>query len=380
MTITEENQRLYHYQGINDNIDTIDELDNQIREIGNFLKESLQANNLAFFIGSGCSTPAIPMMGATMHEILSKPQNKDILSKVEEYTQTEYKDNFSDIEGFLNWLQSGISFERNVRKKSKLRSLFNKMKKEFIGTIPNIDDNKYLESNTMDTYTQFYKFIFNYRNLESSKLSIFTTNYDLFNEIALGNNNFSYTTGFTTELKQSFDINRFKYRLVDDTERYKDRWQPVKKEVNLYKLHGSINWSQDDRGNLSQGNYIKGETVIYPTMLKHQETAQSPYSELFREFSTILQKPNTTLVIMGYGFPDEHINNIIAQNLQNQDFNLIVFGNINEEKMNMFYKTFNKKNNIHIIGGELDDGRKGHYFDVITNEYLMKKELGEKDE
>ena len=59
-------------------------------------------------------------------------------------------------------------------------------------------------------------------------------------------------------------------------------------------------------------------------MLKHKQTAQAPYSELFREFANILQVPNTTLIVMGYGFPDEHINNIISQNLKNQDFNLIV--------------------------------------------------------
>lgn len=31
-----------------------------------------------------------------------------------------------------------------------------------------------------------------------------------------------------------------------------------------------------------------------------------------------------------------------------------------------------------IIGGVLRDGRKGHYFDVITNEYLRKEMLDEK--
>ena len=49
-------------------------------------------------------------------------------------------------------------------------------------------------------------------------------------------------------------------------------------------------------------------------MLKHKKTAQAPYSELFREFANILQVPNTKLIVMGYGFPDEHINNIISQN------------------------------------------------------------------
>ncbi|WP_276421728.1 SIR2 family protein, partial [Lactococcus garvieae] len=145
-------------------------------------------------------------------------------------------------------------------------------------------------------YSKFYQKIFEYRTPESDKLSIFTPNYDLFTEYALEYNNISYATGFTTDLTNKFDINQFKYRLVDDTNRYKNKWQPVKKEANLYKMHGSINWVQDSEGQLYQRNYKKLEServVIYPTQLKHQETAQTPYSELFREFSNCLQKPNT---------------------------------------------------------------------------------------
>lgn len=373
----EEND-LYHFQGIDNHLKGIENIEEQINHIGTFFKSSLRAKNLSIFIGSGCSTPATPMMGATMKKITSKKENEDIVKKIKKYTGEEKVDNFVDIEGLLNWLQNGINFEKNKVKRSKLIITFNKIKEEFISTIPSWDDNKYTDSSTIDTYTQFYKYVYNSRSIDSSKLSVFTTNYDLFNEFALENNSFSYTTGFTTELRQSFDVNRFKYRLVDDTERYKDKWQPVKKEANLYKIHGSINWFQDENEMLCQSNYASDNIVIYPTMLKHQETVQSPYSELFREFSTALQKPNTTLIVMGYGFPDEHINNIISQNIQNQDFNLIIFGDMSEDKMETFYKKFNKKRNVHVIGGVLRDGRKGHYFDVITNEYLRKEMLDEK--
>lgn len=381
----EPESRLYHFQSTSDNIQDIKETQEQIHQIGIFLKESLRAKNLAIFIGSGCSTPDIPMMGVTMKKILSKPENTDILEKVKEYVgvnETEKFDDFNDIEGLLNWLQNGINFERNQTNRENLMLIFNKIKEEFIGSIPKWGNKKYNKSTTIDTYTKFYKCIFDSRSIENSKLAIFTTNYDLFNEFALENNNFSYTSGFTTDLKQAFDINQFKYRVVDDTERYKDKWQPVKKEANLYKLHGSINWSQNDHGTLCQSNTATENIVVYPTMLKHQETAQSPYSELFREFSTVLQKQNTTLIVMGYGFPDEHINNIISQNLQNQDFNLIIFGDISEDKMKEFYKKFEKKINLHIIGGQIDSGIKGHYFDVIVREYLSHNrmnEIGESD-
>lgn len=369
--------RLYHFQSTSDNIKDIEEIDEQIHQIGIFLKESLRAKNLAIFIGSGCSTPEIPMMGVTMTKILSKPENTDILEIVQKYIGANETENFKDIEGLLNWLQNGINFERNRTTRENLILIFDKIKEQFIESIPKWGNEKYIKSTTIDTYTKFYKYIFDSRSIENSKLAIFTTNYDLFNEFALENNNFSYTSGFTTDLKQAFDINQFKYRVVDDTERYKDKWQPVKKEANIYKLHGSINWSQNDHGTLCQNNTATENIVIYPTMLKHQETAQSPYSELFREFSTVLQKQNTTLIVMGYGFPDEHINNIISQNLQNQDFNLIILGDIFEDKMKEFYQKFKNKINLHIIGGQIDSSIKGHYFDVIVKKYLSHDKMEE---
>ena len=379
---THENPKLYHFQGAGNILEEIEVIDDQIKHVSSFVKDSVRASNLAFFIGSGCSTPIIPMMGETMKSVLSNPENADILLKVKEYTDKEEVADFKDIEGLLNWLQNGMSFERDKVLKNELKVLFEKIKKELITTIPRLGDDKYINSSTIDTYTQFYKFIYNSRGLESTKLSVFTTNYDLFNEFGLENNSFSYTNGFTTDLRQSFDINRFKYRLVDDTNRYKDKWQPVKKEVNLYKLHGSINWFQDEQGALYQGQESNSadDVVIYPTALKHQETVQTPYSELFREFSTTLQKPNTTLIVMGYGFPDEHINNIISQNLQNQDFNLIIFGNITENKIKEFYEKFNKRRNVHVIGGIIADDMEGHYFDVITKEYLFREDSEESGE
>ncbi|MEF2985638.1 SIR2 family protein, partial [Pseudomonas aeruginosa] len=79
---------------------------------------------------------------------------------------------------------------------------------------------------------------------------IFTTNYDLFNEYALENNNIIYSTGIQNTILKKFDINQFKYRVVDDTNRYKEKWQPVSKEANLYKIHGSINWKSNEEGDL----------------------------------------------------------------------------------------------------------------------------------
>lgn len=409
---------IYHfYQGKNENENL--EPEQQKYNISSFITDQFSAENLVIFIGSGCSVPAIPLMSQTMKYIIKNnadvlPVIKDFInrknisflldsindnkvlkseierlcikgnlltigdlhSKVNElgsdmsqqilgHCQSTY-DNFSDIESLLNWIQTGLMFKPNDE---RLVKVFKIIKTGFIESIPKFNSDLYKEK-VFQTYTDFYKYVFSKRTEENSKISIFTTNYDLFNEYSLEANNIVYTTGFPTTLSKRFDINQFKYRLVDDTNRYKDKWQPVFKEANLYKMHGSINWISGGDGFLYQSDSTANDdaVVIYPTMLKHKETAQAPYSELFREFSNCLQKRNTTLIVIGYGFPDEHINSIISQNLKNQDFNLIIFGDKEENKLKNFYQQF-ENSNLHLIGGRIEN-KKAHHFNVIVEEFL----------
>ena len=412
--------KLYHKfkgQDLNEDLN----LKQQKQQISKFIKRSVQSKNLAIFLGSGCSVPAIPLMSKTMGEILEDKkiletvksfldgkevevfkkylENRkscveedkckieslikrleareisligDIKKRISNYKKylDDFYGSFSDIESLLNWLQNGISYNPNDK---DLIYAFKNIKEKFIATIPTQEAKEYNKNNSgvFEIYSNFYSRIFKPRSIESPKVSIFTTNYDLFNEKALEDNNIIYTTGFRLGLTKKFDINQFKYRQVDDTDRYKDRWQPISNEANLYKLHGSINWKTSPEGELCQveDKPDSEAVVIYPTMLKHRETAQAPYSELFREFANTLQRKNTTLIVMGYGFPDEHINTIISQNLKNQDFTLIVFGDINEPKMKAFYDE-HENSNIHLIGGKFNDKQKGHFFEVIVNEFL----------
>lgn len=414
---------LYHKfkgQDLNEDLN----LEKQKQRISAFIEQSLQSKNLAIFLGSGCSVPAIPLMSKTMGKILKdnkilntvksfldgkkvevfKEYLKDRKSSEKEEEEKDKIDSllvalgkrensliadikskrinncnkylkdfygsFSDIESLLNWLQNGISYNPNDK---DLVYASKNIKEKFIATIPTQKAKEYDKnhSEVPKIYSGFYNHIFKKRKIEWPKVSIFTTNYDLFNETALEDNNIIYTTGFSLGLTKKFNINQFKYRQVDDTDRYKDRWQPISNEANLYKLHGSINWKTLPGGELCQVEDISdSETVvIYPTMLKHKETAQAPYSELFREFANTLQRKNTTLIVMGYGFPDEHINTIISQNLKNQDFTLIVFGDINEPKMKAFYDE-HENSNIHLIGGKFNNYQKGHFFEVIVDEFL----------
>ncbi|MCY8373218.1 SIR2 family protein [Bacillus haynesii] len=204
-----------------------------------------------------------------------------------------------------------------------------------------------------------------------SPVNIFTTNYDLFNEVAMEDLGIHYTNGFTGTVKRIFSPSVFQLRLVDDENRYKDKWSVFRRYIKLYKIHGSIDWKYDSKSeSVIQSNIKEADwkdTLIYPTINKHLETQQSPYSELFRSLTINLQKPNSTLIVMGYGFPDEHINNIFSQSLMNDDFTLIVFGNKDEEGASKFIRKHQNKQNFHFIGGNINIENDAHFFSNIID-------------
>lgn len=433
--------KIYHYENGKDTLDGLNE-EQQRKLLNEFINKRFISKNLVFFIGSGCSSGAIELMSKTMSNIIKneddvykkvieflnlksmdylisnlesfkqwlegkKGDNDKVKLKevekilgsardvektigefveeqsdeVKKFIEENFYKSFSDIESLLNWLQNGLSFNPSDK---KLKEVIKILKTNFLETIPRLNDSKYKDSETLSTYQKFYQSVFNFRGVLSNKVTIVTTNYDLFNEYSLENNRIVYSTGFENNLHRKFDVNLFRSRVVDDTNRYKDVWQPTSKEANLLKIHGSINWTSDEEGQLIQKDNIDktdGEIVIYPTMLKHKQTAQAPYSELFREFANILQVPNTTLIVMGYGFPDEHINNIISQNLKNQDFNLIVFGDKTEKKMGEFFEDFKKVTGFHLIGGNTSiENVKAHYFNYIVNEIINYSSKDESDQ
>lgn len=346
------------------------EIDAAVEQIKKRLRPFIISQNLSVLIGSGCSVDAIPLMGKTFQSIKEVIEDKAILG--------EYSGDNNDIEGCLNWLVAGLQFlEEGTTTYANYDGLYytilSKLKDSIIKTTFENDET------VIKNHIKFFNSIFNVRNsTRLQPINIYTTNYDLYIERALERIKVYYTNGFNGLIEREFDPSIFRLRYVDDENRYKDRWEPVSRFARLYKLHGSINWFYQGKKVVEKvGSNHDGDnenTVIYPTMNKHTQTLQSPYSELFREFSMQLQKPNTTLIVMGYGFPDTHINQLIQQALSNETFNLIVFGNITEKGLKQFYKENISKQNLHIIGGN-DDGGMMHYYSTIVEKIInMSKE------
>jgi len=140
-------------------------------------------------------------------------------------------------------------------------------------------------------------------------IEVVTTNYDLLLESAFEDMSVPYFDGFVGNLKA-----RFKREYVEqssDSEK-----SPIPEEfIRLWKIHGSVNWQREDGYIYRLGHAVEGEkaAAIYPSMRKYDQSRKVPFLSLQDRFRRALDLEETVMIISGYSFNDEHINNIIFE-------------------------------------------------------------------
>jgi hypothetical protein len=88
-------------------------------------------------------------------------------------------------------------------------------------------------------------------------------------------------------------------------------------QFNVIKLHGSFNWRMPDASNVLVVGTDKTKQIADLPLL-------SSYSEIFK---AVLVFGGVRLMIVGYGFGDEHINEVIAEAVEKHGFKLFVWSN-----------------------------------------------------
>lgn len=163
-------------------------------------------------------------------------------------------------------------------------------------------------------------------------VEIFTVNYDLAIETALEKLGVPYFDGFIGSLSA-----RFRTELVEAGPMDTDDWLPSFL-VRLWKLHGSVNWSWD---NDARAEVIRCGTqtddnslaAIYPSDSKYDESRRVPFVVLQDRFRRALHQPETLMLISGYSFGDEHLNEMIfdaARRRQRSEYIAFCFDDIPE--------------------------------------------------
>lgn len=247
-----------------------------------------------------------------------------------------------------------------------------------IGLLEELDENT-TEHATISGYADLFGCIYRVISkretpVTSRQINIFTTNYDTCIEHSLESLGLRYNDGFDGRVKPLFRLSNYGFIYKRQSLLYE--YVTDVPSFNLFKLHGSLNWSKSDDGQilyksdkadleilmtlsdkvtglesfdaddleklneyLSLGipSEIKGEKpflekfndllIVNPTKKKFEETLlDRNYYEMLRMFSNELEKENSVLCVIGFSFADEHIREIVSRSLaQNPTLTVLCF-------------------------------------------------------
>lgn len=283
-----------------------------------YLQQCLSSDKkpLGLFLGAGCpmavrvgtdaKQPLIPdMAGITQMVREELAKSKDcgpLLTTVEGHLKNDGRTD-ATIEDMLTHIRA----LRAVAGKDQVRGLsakqLDQLDEKICQHIHQVADKTLPNSET--PYHRIAEWVDAVRRENS--IEVFTTNYDLLMEQAFEDSRVPYFDGFAGVRKPFFDLRAMEEDMLPP------RW------ARLWKLHGSVNWYQvANKGVFRATSMVEGDSkrVIHPSHLKYQESRRMPYLAMIDRLRAFLKKPTATLILCGYSFRDEHINEVIVQGLQ----------------------------------------------------------------
>lgn len=145
------------------------------------------------------------------------------------------------------------------------------------------------------------------RSNRKVRTKIFTTNYDLCFEYAARQGRYVVIDGFSHTSPQVFDSIYFSYDIVK-RDANPDSHDFISNVFHLYKLHGSIDWTKNVKTNeIERELGTKNPVLVYPRNTKYELAFEQPYLEMMSAFQAAIRQPETALLIVGFGFNDNHI-------------------------------------------------------------------------
>lgn len=194
------------------------------------------------------------------------------------------------------------------------------------------------------------------RKASEPRVQLFTTNYDTLFEQAAQEGGYAVIDGFSFTSPRTFSGRYFDYDIVQrERTRLKDEESFVSKVFHLYKMHGSLTWERTEQGRVQQVSSTESPLIVYPASDKYESSYEQPYFEMMSRFQQALRRENTLLIVLGFGFRDKHIQNVILEAVnQNPSFQLVIIdynGNktIDREKLKEYFDGREVKRNVSIV-------------------------------
>ncbi len=281
-----------------------------------YLRQSLSQDNesIGFFIAAGCPLsvkmadaslwPLIPDVATLtkhLNQVLSSDKRYSILLDIVKQSGK----NPENIEHILSFVRSllvvAIGGEVRGLTEADLKALEKNICAEIV---------KKIDVSLPDDNTPYHRLGNWIKSIDRKvAVEVFTTNYDLLLEQALETLEIPYFDGFVGSRRSFFDL-----RAVEDGLAPR-HW------TRLWKIHGSINWYQEtinDQKKVYRSSEVKSDAshLIYPSHLKYEESRKMPYLALIDQLTRFIRKKSSFLIISGYSFSDEHLNDAIVNALK----------------------------------------------------------------
>jgi hypothetical protein len=144
-----------------------------------------------------------------------------------------------------------------------------------------------------------------------SGIEIFTVNYDVLFEHALESERVPVFDGFVGSYRPFFHPDSLR----------RAETAPGANWTRLWKMHGSVTWQrieQDGRSRVVRGEPDPAGEMILPSFQKYDESRQQPYAAFTDRLTRFLEQDDALLIVAGFSFGDEHINNLIFGALENR--------------------------------------------------------------
>jgi len=288
---------------------------------------------VAFLFGAGTSLAkkdkdksiSIPAIGKMTSDIENKlNENEDYRNAIkeikEEITNQKLVYNIetllSNIEQKINIMGAG---ELNGLKKKQFEEILNEIKKQ-VREIVSVHK-EILKNDNINHLIHKYFAKWIGKSDRKHPVEIFTTNYDYLFELGLEAHKIPYYDGFSGSYQPFFNPDSV------------DNLNFIPNQTKLWKLHGSLGWHLNgDTKQVLRKDSDSDDILIYPSILKYDESKKQPYTALMDRLSSFLKEPDTVLITCGYSFGDEHINDriITALNTNTTAHVIALFYDINK--------------------------------------------------
>ena len=286
--------------------------------------------NTSLFLGAGSSVPYGFPTTVQFKEKLKQIPNKSEFKALDALLENP---DYLDVEHILKAIEEMMIFSKQLGAHFFSNSIvFSYRNQEGKYTFQNIM--AHLNENYLKIKEYVYKFyswndldvkilernlshVLNILSKSQDGIHIFTTNYDQSIETYVdGHSDLTCNDGFVHNFKirrNIFDPNSF---------------SNDKNQVNLYKLHGSLNWKMTKFGvtrldSETQNKNDPDNLVVYPTLSPKDGMLREPFKTIRDIFEKHIYQTDIVIVI-GYSFRDHHINEIFKNFLRNPNKKLFI--------------------------------------------------------